>query len=474
MPFYFTGAGSTSKLQSKPIRWLFLDEVRNYPKGALDTVLKRTRSFRNCKRFTISTPGAENDAVDRAFKAGDQRVWHVHCPKCGHLQRLKFDQLKGVNPDTGVVCKFADVPGARDESGRWDFDALSYYIRYQCANPDCGYLIEDEPVTRRNMAKCGKFVAMNPKAPKHRVSFHWNALLPPWVTWASIVEEFITARAAARGGDLEPLKTFVTETLGEAWKDELGEIDDYGFLESRKGSYKFFETWPEATERWMAADAQIKGGEHYWYAIREMATGDKSRLASYGKCRTLEELEQIRKDFKVPVVNSLIDSAFDSNRIYRFCLATGWKPFRGDDARWWPAKNPRTGREFKRAWRKTRVVVNYGTRARPRPIGLYLWSNDSTKDLLAEAMKGLSGEWTIPSDTPPEYMQQMTAERREVVEDARGRTVAKWKRVRKNNHIFDCECMIRIGKQIQRELAAANKEQRLPASRKQTSQFSTS
>lgn len=35
MPFYFTGAGSPSKLQSKPIRWLFLDEVQNYPKGAL-------------------------------------------------------------------------------------------------------------------------------------------------------------------------------------------------------------------------------------------------------------------------------------------------------------------------------------------------------------------------------------------------------------------------------------------------------
>ncbi|MFM7102678.1 MAG: phage terminase large subunit family protein, partial [Verrucomicrobiota bacterium] len=31
MPFYVVGAGSPSKLQSKPIRWLFLDEVRNYP-----------------------------------------------------------------------------------------------------------------------------------------------------------------------------------------------------------------------------------------------------------------------------------------------------------------------------------------------------------------------------------------------------------------------------------------------------------
>src|SRR4051812_14577175 len=32
MPFYFVGAGSPGKLQGKPIRWLFLDEVRNYPR----------------------------------------------------------------------------------------------------------------------------------------------------------------------------------------------------------------------------------------------------------------------------------------------------------------------------------------------------------------------------------------------------------------------------------------------------------
>jgi len=56
MPFYFVGAGSPSKLQSKPIRLLFLDEVRNYLAGALDTVLKRTRAFWNSRRLIISTP----------------------------------------------------------------------------------------------------------------------------------------------------------------------------------------------------------------------------------------------------------------------------------------------------------------------------------------------------------------------------------------------------------------------------------
>jgi hypothetical protein len=113
MPFYFVGAGSPSKLQSKPIRWLICDEVRNYPPGALDTVLKRTRSFWNSRRVIVSTPDMEDDAVDRAYKAGDQRVYHIACPKCSQLQPLKWDQLKWTTDET-------TKPG-----GVWDLDALA-------------------------------------------------------------------------------------------------------------------------------------------------------------------------------------------------------------------------------------------------------------------------------------------------------------------------------------------------------------
>jgi hypothetical protein len=80
MPFYFVGAGSPSKLQSKPIRWLFLDEVRNYPPGALDTVLKRTRAVWNSRRLIISTPDRKDDAVYRAYLAGDQRLTNPRTP----------------------------------------------------------------------------------------------------------------------------------------------------------------------------------------------------------------------------------------------------------------------------------------------------------------------------------------------------------------------------------------------------------
>ena len=46
----------------------------------------------------------------------------------------------------------------------------------------------------------------------------------------SLVEEFLRARAAAKNWDVSPMKTFVNESLGEPWRDELGEIEDFEFL----------------------------------------------------------------------------------------------------------------------------------------------------------------------------------------------------------------------------------------------------
>jgi phage terminase large subunit GpA-like protein len=444
MPFYFTGAGSPSKLMSKPIRWLFLDEVRNYPPGALDIVLKRTRAFWNSRRVLISTPDAKDDAVHRAFLAGDQRVFHFACPCCHQVQPLKFEQLKAQHPQTKLPCKFSDVPGARNERGQWNFDLLAEHLRYQCVA--CGHLIADTPAERKSIARNGRFVRMNPNAPRHRVSFHWNALLPPWVSWRSIVEEFINARAAARCGDLAPLKTFVNETLGEPWDDQLGQIDDYDFLELRKSDYDFGDVWPEEIVRFMAADKQESGGEHYWYVIRAFGARGKSRLVTYGRCNTKDELEQIRRENNVRASNAMIDSGFKAREVYRFCLATGWKAFKGDDAEYFLHTNKKTGKAVRRLWIRNFVDPHFGSnlQGRLKPIPLFRWSNNGAKDLLTEQMMGLVGDWTLPRQVEPLYLKQVTAERREEKVDAKGRISYFWKQIRRDNHLRDCELMILV------------------------------
>lgn len=431
-PLYFVGAGSPGKLQGKPIRWLFLDEVRNYPPGAFDTVMKRTRSFWNTRRFVISTPGTEGDAVHRAYLAGDQRVEHIVCPKCQKLQPLKFEQLKW---DTNDETK----PG-----GRYDLDKLAETIRYQCV--DCGHAIRDTEAERKTLCRTGRYVRMNPTAQRSRVSFHWNALLPHWVKWRSIVEEFLAARAAARSGDLKPMRTFVTETLGEPWKDTLGEIEDFDFVLARKAEYDFGDRWPEARGRAMAADRQASGGEHYWYVIREFGPFGKSRLVSYGRCNSTHELEEVRKANGVPVVNSVVDSGFKASEVYRFCQSTGWKPFKGDDAEFFALQDADTKKVVRRLWQKTRVDPAFGTRmqGRVKPLPLYRWSNPGVKDLLFEHLTGLVGEWTLPHTIGRDYLKQITAEHRVEERDTRGRIRYRWHQKHRDNHLLDCELMLMV------------------------------
>ena len=448
MPLYFLGAGAPSKLQSKPIRWLFLDEVRNYPKGALDMVLKRTRSFWNSRQFIISTPDMEGDTVDRSFKEGDQRTFHFPCPACGQLQPLKMEQLRW------------DTNDATKPAGEWNFDALAETIRYQCVA--CPHVIRDTPVDRRAIARTGRFIRMNPNAPRSTISFTWNALLPHWVTWRSLVEEFLLAQAAARAGDLSPLKTFVNESLGESWRDQLGEIDDFDSLAGCMEDYDFGDSWPEERARFMAADKQESGGEHYWWVVRAFGPFGKSRLLGYGRCNTFPELEEIRRTYNVPTTNAIIDSGFKARDVYRFCASTGWKAFKGDDAPFFLLHEPVPGkpgqmRTVRRIWRHTYVDPHFGTpqAGRFKPIKLFQFANDPTKDMLSEYIGRLVGEFSIPGDKRigRDYLKQMTAERREEAKDARGRLRYVWKRVRRDNHLWDCELQILVAAVITKVVA---------------------
>lgn len=431
-PVYFRGAGSPSKLQSKPIKWLFLDEVRNYPKGALTTVLKRTRSFKNgSKTIVVSTPGNEGDGVDLGYKGGNQQVFHVPCPKCGEFQPLEFSRLRW---DTNATTK----PG-----GKWDFDSVAPTIRYECRK--CGHAIRDTDAERKRMCNSGTFVAMNPTAPRSRVSYHWNALLPWWVNWRDIVEEFLGARIALRFGDQEPMKTFVRETLGESWKDELGEIDDFGFMADRCGDWKMGDEWQEETTRFISADRQASGGEHYWFVVRAVGPAGKTRLISYGRAETKQELEEIRQTHSVPISNAVIDSG-DGNstaEIYRWCIATGWKPMKGDKTEGFIFRDPKSKRLVRRLWEISRVDPHIGSaRAGRITIKLYRWSNPGVKDHLFDRITGTIPGWEIPKDTGAEYFRQMSAEHRVEIQDASGHTKWIWKQRRRDNHLLDCELMI--------------------------------
>jgi phage terminase large subunit GpA-like protein len=470
MKIYITGSNSPSKLKEKPIRWLFLDEVSEYPNGALDSVTKRVRAFWNSRRVVISTPRKEKDEMHVAFTDGDQREWHFACPRCGHEQPLILDQMKAAHPhDPEKACKWGDVPGA--VSGAvWDFDVLAKAIRYECAA--CGHLMADEPKTRQHIASVGRWIPMNPKASKKNVSFHWNAMLPPIVRWREIVEDKIRADAALRNGDVAPLQVFVNETLGEPWKDRMGEWDDYEVLKERMEDYELAVKTDDGDGAWVLPDWLVKeGGDfdasrvflafdvqekpfyHYRYVCRAFAKDRRtSRLVAFGMVGAEAEAEALRLALGVPRDNTVIDSAHDSARIYKVCEKYKWKAMRGSECEAFHAvvevkQKPGGATErvsVRRVWQLSHADPAIGTlmQGRVRPIKLYLWSNPGVKDTIGLAMNGIEQCWTIPSEVDREYLRQVSAEKRMEKVDAKGHTHFVWVQKRRDNHYFDCECMI--------------------------------
>ncbi|MCZ7636887.1 MAG: phage terminase large subunit family protein [Verrucomicrobia bacterium] len=225
--------------------------------------------------------------------------------------------------------------------------------------------------------------------------------------------------------------TFVTETLGEPWDLDRWLVTGDDYLQERKADYDFGDAWPLEKTRFLAADRQARGGEHYFWVARAFGPGGASRLIGYGRCNTTSELEEVRRQLNVPVVNAMIDTGFKASEVYRFCLATGWKAMKGDDAEWFLAQDPRTGKTVRRVWRRVLVDPRLGAakgRHRRRLLPLFRWSNPSLKDHLALFTHGVVGQWTLPRKVGRDYLDQMTAEVREEREDSRGRIKVLWSR----------------------------------------------
>lgn len=443
------GANSKPKLQSRTRRFLLLDEVRNWPKWALPMVLKRVRTWWNSRVVILTTPEEENDTVHRQFLEGSQKHYHVPCLHCGVRSPLEWANMKAEHPVTHTCCKWKEVPGAFDENHRWDFEVLAPQIRYVC--PACGHMHADHPQVRFRMANEGRWVAHNPKAPAHLVSYTWSAMLPTWVKWRSLVEEYLMAMSALEFGNHEPLKAFITESLGKPWTDTLRYAKSEGYLNERVEDYDPRERWPEEARRFMAIDVQGKGGRHFYWSIRAFANGGASRLLSFGKAWSVEELRSTMTEWAVPSQNVLIDSGHFTSEVYNYIMESGilpngdyaWKAMKGDKAKHYIID----GRQYPFTWSFVDPFMGTARQNSVRPIRQILFSKSSLLDRMEFFMRGQGPKWAIPSgaDNLHEYKMQNCAYERQEQTDAKGVVSVEWIQKRPDDHWGSCERMLLVG-----------------------------
>jgi phage terminase large subunit GpA-like protein len=197
------GANSPAQLSSRPVRYLFADEIDKFPEasgkeaGALELARVRTTSFWNAKTILTSTPTVEGGQIWQAYLAGSQHRYFVRCPHCQYEQELTFKQVKWPEDE-------------RTKNGEtWNVDAVEKLAAYECVS--CRRHIEQN--WRHTMIRGGQWKPTNSKAPADRISFHLNALYSPWRNWGSIAREFLEVKDSFSG-----LQNFTNSVLAEPWK----------------------------------------------------------------------------------------------------------------------------------------------------------------------------------------------------------------------------------------------------------------
>lgn len=405
-----TGANSGSGLRSMPVRFLFADEVDEYPgdvDGQGDPVAlaeKRTTTFTRRKVFLVSTPTIRGlSRIEREYAASDQRRYYVPCPACGAMDWLRWENI------------------------RWD-DGDPSSARLACVA--CGGMIDERH--KPTMLAAGEWRA-TARGDGRTIGYHLSGLYSPlgWKSWAECVAEFVDAK-----DDPMRLKTWINTVLGETW-EERGESVEAESIIARAETYK--AEVPHGVGVLVAAvdvqgdrlEVAVKGygaKEESWLIASTQIFGDPGTDRPWFDLDAfLQHRFRHESGRDVTVGITVIDSGgHHTEQVYRYCKArVGRRVF--------PIKGS--------AVRGSEVVGRPTAHNRYR-VRLFMVGTDTAKDVIYSRLRIAApgaGYMHLPDWVDAEYVAQLTSEKsiRKYV-PGRG-TVRQWVKTRERNEALDLE-----------------------------------
>src|ERR1043166_2510958 len=410
-----TGANSGAGLRSMPIRFLFMDEVDEYPgdvEGQGDPVAlaeKRTATFSRRKVFLTSTPTVKGlSRIEREFLSSDQRRYFVPCPLCGHM-----DYVLWRGPDHHRI--------------EWDEGDP------ESAHMTCGHCVGRvaERYKSEMLARGEWRPTANPQS--RTAGFHLSALYSPlgWKSWARCATEFMEAK-----DDPFRLKTWVNTVLGETW-EEIGDSVPAGSLQARLERYP--APGPAGAGVLVAAvdvqgdrlEAVVKGygaGEESWLIAFTQLQGDPATEAVWFELDQFlaQKFDHVSGQ-KMKVECTAVDSGgAHTEHVYRYARARFGK-------RVFPIKGGSIA---------GRPLVERPSRHNRYNVPLYVLCVDTGKDLVFSRLKiGSAGPGYVhlPDWVDDEYLAQLTAEKA-IRKYVKGRgAVREWIKLRERNEALDLE-----------------------------------
>lgn len=408
------GSNSPSELASRPIRYLFLDEVDKYPNESkkeadpISLAVERTKTFNNRKIYMCSTPTTRTGHIwEEKEKADIEKHYFVPCPHCGEFIELKFAQIRW--PDDNEKLSAADK---------------AEFAQYICQ--ECGNVINDSD--KMEMLQKGKWetVKENTKFTK-TVAFWINTLYSPFTRLSQIAKAYLIAK-----DDTEALHNFTNSWLAEPWEDTKLKTNAETVMERQTDLPEFVV--PEWT-RLLTAGVDVQETSLY-YIIRAWGEYLTSQLITRGQVTSFRDIERImnleymKPDGTVKLVDlCLIDSGDQTDEVYDFAAM---------NSEWClPSKG-------------TSYMVNYfklssvnKTSSKAYGMTLALVDGGKYKDMIAGRMKreNGTGSWMVFDGIDLEYCTQVTAEHKITEKGGGGKLRTRWvqKTSHADNHYLDCE-----------------------------------
>ena len=425
----WVGSNSPANLASRPAGLVLMDETDKFElksdreAGALQNAEERTKAFPYPLRVKTSTPSTRHGEIWKEFEMGDQRYFFLPCPHCKEMIRLEWGQVRWWDQDESES----------KTNGDWDLEKVRRNTYYRCQK--CEQKIYDSQKTA--MLREGVWIPTATNGLLGRRSYHLNSLYAPLkeTQWGNLAVKWLMTKGSATRR-----QAFINSTLAEPWDNELL-VDDETI---NVITYSPSEL-PEDRIPIMTVDVQEN---HFWVIVRcwgnpKMEGGQQSWLLHEGRIETIEEVEKLARDYNVDPKRVALDMAHKPNTVCSILIRNGWRGLWGSDKGGFLHSGIGADRVIKDyspiQYRDPHLGTVNQSDSNQKAMFVY-WSNDRIKDRLAVLRAG--GRWHVNANVSKAYIHQINAEQKESKRSpVTGRITYFWKRVRKDNHMFDCEAM---------------------------------
>jgi phage terminase large subunit GpA-like protein len=215
---YVGGTNATNKLsRQRSIKYGFFDDwdaapISDKVQGSLfDILQKRFSTAKNSmKQFYISTPETRPSNIEEVYLKGDQRKWHVPCPRCGDYIQLIWNDKNKDGEKIGILF---DI----DDKGT----LIKNSVRYKCQK--CGGEFKEKHKFAMNLK--GKWIPTATPEREGYYSYHMTNLIaaPFMFGWTDFAYEWASAHADGNVRKSK-LKVFFNQTLGLPWEEKKTEL----------------------------------------------------------------------------------------------------------------------------------------------------------------------------------------------------------------------------------------------------------